>query len=335
MSQLLQRLAQPHHRLWLTAALLALVALGVARAFPPQPPPAQASLATLGIGMPREALRGLLSITADSRSTVAEADAARAANAALPLVSGGLQPARPFSFAADVAGADRALQCLALAMYYEAGYEGPAGRMAVAQVVLNRVRHPAFPNSVCAVVFQRSAGNICQFTFACDGALQRPRLPALWRRTLGEAAAALAGKVYAPVGMATHYHADYVFPAWAPRLDKIAVVGTHQFYRWPGGWGLRRAFTPTYAGDEPILARVDLSAAKIGEGNIAVPAELMVAAGEVAPRRSHNEGEFIDPATGWVPKIALPARTAGPTPTTGHSPAVATVTATAINTHAP
>lgn len=330
MSELLQRLAQPHHRLWLTAALLALAALGVARAFPPQPPPAQASVATIENGKPREALEDLLSITADSHSTVAEADAARAANAALPLVSRGLQPARPFTLSAgiDLTGADRALQCLALAMYYEAGFEGPAGRMAVAQVVLNRVRHPAFPDSVCAVVFQRSAGNVCQFTFACDGAMQRPRLPALWHLTLDEAAAALAGKVYAPVGMATHYHADYVFPAWAPRLDKIAVVGTHQFYRWPGGWGLRGAFSATYAGDEPMLAGSDQPAAEIGAAIIAVPAELTIAAGEVAPLRSDNEGGFIDPATGWVPKIALPAHTVEPTPTTDHPPAVATARTT-------
>jgi hypothetical protein len=265
---------------------------------------------------PRGNLAALLAITSDTRSMVAEADAARAANAALPLVASGLQSASPFVLTggADLTGADRALQCLALAMYYEATYEGPGGRLAVAQVVLNRVRHPAFPDSVCAVVFQRSAGNVCQFTFACDGALSRPRVPVLWHQTLAEAAAVLGGQVYPPVGMATHYHADYVFPHWAPRLEKIAVVGTHMFYRWPGGWGLRRAFTSTYAGGEPNLAVLDLPLADPDAQAPPIPAELAGSATEVAPVRSSNEGGFVDPAKGWVPRISLPAAAAASTP---------------------
>jgi spore germination cell wall hydrolase CwlJ-like protein len=312
----LRRLARPHHRLGLAAAVLtvlALLTLGMASAFPPRPP--QFGPRTVAAA-PQVNLAALLAITADARSMVADADAAKATNAALPLVAGGLQSASPFVVAgsADFGGADRALQCLALAMYYEAAFEGPGGRLAVAQVVLNRVRHPAFPNSVCAVVFQRSAGNVCQFTFACDGAMNRPRVPALWQQTQAEAAATLSGQVYPPVGMATHYHADYVFPYWAPRLDKIAVVGTHVFYRWPGGWGLRRAFTSAYAGSEPELAGIEPGPANPDPALLPVPEELAGASGEVAPIRSSNEGGFVDPAKGWVPRISQPVNQAATAP---------------------
>lgn len=314
MSGLLQRLGHPRHRLWLTAALLALLALGVAQAFPLRPPPPVRGPADTAPQLTREGLTALLAITADSHSLVAEADQARAANAALLPVVGGLQIARPFRIAGigDPSGAERARQCLALAMYYEAGFEGQGGRMAVAQVVLNRVRHPAFPNTICSVVFQRSANNVCQFTFACDGALQRPRLPGLWNQTLIEAAAALGGSVYAPVGMATHYHADYVFPYWAPKLEKIATVGTHVFYRWPRGWGLRGAFNAVYDGAEPMLAALEMPLTDPAAADAAVPQEVSAAAGPVAPFRAENEGGFVDPSLGWVPAIARPAGSAAP-----------------------
>ena len=98
-------------------------------------------------------------------------------------------------------------------MVYEAG-DDPAGQRAVAQVVLNRVRHPAFPKTVCGVVFEgqdRTTG--CQFTFSCDGALTRwSPSPALWTAARQIATAALTGTVYRPVGYATHYHTDWVVP---------------------------------------------------------------------------------------------------------------------------
>src|SRR3546814_13220413 len=92
----------------------------------------------------------------------------------------------------------RSIECLAAAVYYEAGSESVDGQRAVAQVVLNRVRHPAYPNSVCAVVFegaQRATG--CQFTFTCDGAMRRTPSVAGWERARKVAEAAPAGKVYA------------------------------------------------------------------------------------------------------------------------------------------
>jgi len=169
------------------------------------------------------------------------AEAARLSNAGVPIAD--LQPAAaaPFHFAGDAAARLRALDCLALAAWYEAG-DDPSGERAVIQVVLNRVRHPAFPDGVCAVVFQGSERRTgCQFTFTCDGALGRnPASPAL-ARARAIADAALAGAVDARVGLATHYHADYVVPRWRDELVKIAQDGAHLFYRWPGYWGSARA----------------------------------------------------------------------------------------------
>ncbi len=241
-------------------------------------------------------------MTADNRSIVAEADAARAANAALLLVPGALEPARSFAGPADPATRLRAETCLAQAMYYEAGFEGEQGRRAVAQVVLNRLRHPAFPHSVCDVVYQRQGGT-CQFTFACDGALARQPVAAIWDKTLREAGEALAGRVEKSVGMATHYHADYVYPVWAPRLEKVAAIGHHQFYRWPLGWGRRGVFTAAYTGIEPgVLPMPPAMATETGSAEEA--AMVAQGLGEVAPRRSDNDAGYVDPSKGWRPTIA-------------------------------
>ena len=175
------------------------------------------------------------------------------ANQKIPLASGPNPAASPFSTAGmPAAMRARALDCLTSAAYYEAGNESDDGIRAVAQVVLNRVRHPAFPSSVCGVVYQgstRSTG--CQFTFTCDGSLLRQPNAASWARSRRIAEAALSGFVFAPVGWATHYHANYVLPYWAPTLAKNAVIGAHLFYRWSGGWGRPGGFTQRYARQEP------------------------------------------------------------------------------------
>jgi hypothetical protein len=129
------------------------------------------------------------------------------------------------------------LRCLTLAIAYEAGNQSVAGQEAVAEVVLNRTHHPAFPASICGVVFQgwtRHTG--CQFTFACDGAIDR-RLSA---RALAEARAVAervaGGAAATRVAGALNYHANYVSPVWANRLDRVAQIGAHIFYRpQPGG----------------------------------------------------------------------------------------------------
>jgi len=179
-------------------------------------------------------------------------DQALKVNSEIPLDSGPNPAAQPFAFKGNSATRTQALSCLASAIYYEAGSQDEDGQRAVAQVVLNRVRHPAFPASVCGVVYEGSTrGTGCQFTFTCDGSLNRRPDAAGWRRAYTIAEQALDGAVFAPVGLATHYHADYVVPYWASTLTKNAVVGAHIFYRWAGGWGTPAAFNEHYAGHEP------------------------------------------------------------------------------------
>jgi spore germination cell wall hydrolase CwlJ-like protein len=182
-------------------------------------------------------------------------------NAQIPLADGPNPAAAPFLFKGNATAKTQALQCLASAVYYEAGNQDEDGQRAVAQVVLNRVRHPAFPNSVCGVVYQGSTrATGCQFTFTCDGSLTREPDADGWRRAYKVAEDALAGAVYAPVGWATHYHADYVVPTWAASMAKDAIVGAHLFYRWPGAWGKPAIFTEAYAGHEPSASALRIAA---------------------------------------------------------------------------
>ena len=179
-----------------------------------------------------------------------------AANFNLPIAGGPNPAAAAYAFrAATPLDQMRSLDCLTQAVYYEAGNQSEDGQRAVAQVVINRVRHPAWPNSVCGVVYQGAMrpGGGCQFTFTCDGALGRTPVPALWARARQIATEALAGRTFAPVGMSTFYHANYVFPSWAPRLVKTAVIGAHLFYRLPGLAGAPGAFSDAYAGGEPVV----------------------------------------------------------------------------------
>jgi|GEM_PF-529339 len=165
----------------------------------------------------------------------------------------GVVPAAPFrTTAASALDRGRALQCLTAAIYYEAASEPDAGQSAVAQVILNRVRHPAFPGTVCGVVYQGSEHAGCQFSFACDGAMARIPVRTAWARAARAAGMALAGYVYAPVGLATHYHTYAVTPAWNRSLVMTDVVGAHFFHRWKGFWGTAAAFSQRYAGGEPI-----------------------------------------------------------------------------------
>jgi hypothetical protein len=166
-----------------------------------------------------------------------------------------IRPMRPFVLAADADDRARALHCMAQAIYYEAAREPVRGQQAVAQVVLNRVRHPAYPKSICGVVYQGSARPTgCQFTFTCDGALRWQPQAGLWRQAEDVAKRALAGFVDKDVGSATHYHAAYVVPYWAPTLVKMTQVGQHIFYRWTGPWGEPAAFSGRYMGREAELS---------------------------------------------------------------------------------
>ena len=155
--------------------------------------------------------------------------------------------AAPFLFKGSAAARAQALNCLASAVYYEAGNQDVDGERAVAQVVLNRVRHPAFPASVCGVVYQGSTGRQAASSPspATDRSTAQPDADG-WRRAMRGRRGSACGSVYAPVGWATHYHADYVVPYWASTMAKNAVVGAHLFYRWAGGWGQPAAFSQAY-----------------------------------------------------------------------------------------
>lgn len=175
-------------------------------------------------------------------------------NEARPFNAPADTPAQKFRLRADDGSRERAIECLTQAVYYEAGTEGLEGQRAVAQVVLNRLRHPGFPATVCGVVYQGSQlPTGCQFTFTCDGSLARTPLPTLWAAARRIAIQALEGRVDAAVGHATHYHADYVLPYWADSLLKQVQIGRHIFYRLRGGLGSSAAFSQRYAGAEPSL----------------------------------------------------------------------------------
>ncbi|HEY3694705.1 cell wall hydrolase [Phenylobacterium sp.] len=191
-----------------------------------------------------------------------------------------IRPMRPFVLPATGADGARALQCLSQAVYYEAAREPLKGQQAVAQVVLNRLRHPAYPKSVCGVVYQGAARvSGCQFTFTCDGALRFTPQAALWSRAQAVARRALSGFVLKDVGSATHYHADYVAPYWAPTLVKLGQVGAHIFYRWTGPWGEPPAFTGRYLGGEANLTQAVLQGADPRIGNLLAPEAQGILAG--------------------------------------------------------
>lgn len=186
-------------------------------------------------------------------------------NSTLPPTMNPGPSAKPF-FVARGLTFTRAADCLTAAIYYEAATESAQGQRGVAQVILNRVRHPAYPKSVCDVVYQgaeRTTG--CQFSFTCDGSLLRTPMQSFWKRARAVAVAALSGSVEPSVGLATHYHANYVVPYWSSSLARSATIGAHIFYRWNGRWGTPAAFTGRYAQLEPdpaaLLQKIRLASA--------------------------------------------------------------------------
>ena len=178
-------------------------------------------------------------------------------NAARPDFEGVVETAKGFTLPVSrlaTAQGRSAEECLAQAVYYESAGQPLEGQRAVAQVVLNRLRHPAYPKSVCGVVYQGSERRTgCQFTFTCDGSLTRKPSRSGWDLADRVARQALSGTVERSVGTATNYHADFVVPYWASSLQKLVTIGNHIFYRYPGFWGSRRAFNGTYAGEPQNL----------------------------------------------------------------------------------
>ena len=304
----LVRSLRPTRRHVGVAAITALGAIVGGASFSAMPTGA----ATVTLIAPNKAA-ALVAATSGERLVEARAigDDAKLINAAMPFSGSAIMAARPFDLSgADITDHRRALLCLTQAVYYEAGYEPAEGRRAVAQVVLNRMRHPAFPKSVCGVVYQGARQPVCQFSFVCDGSLYRRPAAGAWKAAETIAAAALDGYVERSVGAATHYHADYVAPYWAPMLAKISKIGAHIFYRWPGAWGSTAAFTGRYIGEpsDPMALRPPLRQAVLTDGTIVATEDPAVAGPPIA-RAPNDVGGLLDTTKGWTLNIPMPNET--------------------------
>lgn len=202
-----------------------------------------------------------------------------AAAGAAPILAGASDPAQ-----------DDAVRCLTLAVAHEAGNQPRAGQEAVAEVVLNRLAHPSFPKSVCGVVWQGwRRGTGCQFTFVCDGALDRRLDDRTVRAARMVAQAALGGTGPARVAGALNYHATYVQPSWAAALDTVGRIGAHIFYRPPPGARAEGAAPPgqVIRWDEPdhaMIARVWARYRGVDGGPSVAPLLPRLAPAEAAPR---------------------------------------------------
>jgi spore germination cell wall hydrolase CwlJ-like protein len=224
-------------------------------------------------------------------------DEARVINALRPVAPLEVEAARPFMLKANTADGAKALRCLTQAVYFESAFEPIVGQQAVAQTVLNRLRHAGYPKSVCGVIYEGAArATGCQFSFTCDGSLAREPNPTLWASAQAVAKRALSGFVMKDVGVATHYHASYVAPYWAPTLVKLKQVGQHIFYRWTGPSGTLKAFNGKYRGGEDVTADILLAA----------DARTL----EAAPAEARAAGAVVDTA------VLVQAQAAGLIPTT-------------------
>ncbi|MDE2597917.1 MAG: cell wall hydrolase [Sphingomonadales bacterium] len=218
------------------------------------------------------------------------------------------------SLRVDNSGVDRtrALECLTAAVYYEAASEPDGGQRAVAQVVLNRVAHRAFPNTVCGVVYQGSERTTgCQFSFTCDGSLARRPSAFFWERARQVAAAALAGYVYTPVGLATHYHTFAVHPSWSPKMINVTNIGAHRFFRLTGPAGEPGAFRFAYIGGEPMAApHPRTNVPTLGEDMALDPLAIQRAYETgLKSAQAANAGALTPTTTGLAPVRAAPAPT--------------------------
>jgi spore germination cell wall hydrolase CwlJ-like protein len=228
-------------------------------------------------------------------------------------------PARPFHMAGTNAldGA-RELDCLSEAVYYEARGESKDGQAAVAQVVLNRVRHPSFPKSVCAVVFQGAQSHNCQFSFACNGAMHDSKEEAAWRRAQAVAARALGGFVMTEVGNATHFHVAKLGGLWGANLLKVAQVGSHIFYKFSGHAGAPDSFhatpdlyvPPSELVDHPVYARAGRGAQTADGG--AQPTLILASAVTTAPTPAAVSGSSTGDAGRSTAGIAVSTDKAAP-----------------------
>ncbi len=297
---------------WLKVAIVVVIvagALGASSFVPPE----QAARAAVPIS---DSIRGqiaTMSTGADQAIVVTGASAVER-NALIPtsaLPVGRLSAFTEIGTSSSAYG--NALKCMTQAIYYEAANEPETGKRAVAQVVINRLRHPAYPNSVCGVVYEGANARVCQFSFTCDGSLLRAPMARQWGESRRIAAAALAGSVEPEVGTATNYHADYVVPRWAFTLGKMAQIGRHIFYRLPGRIGSQGAFGDHWTGIERIPAldfgrlRAELSARLDDTG--AEPVDAYVPGLTVTPDEKDRHapidvGGRLDTTTTW--RLSIP-----------------------------
>lgn len=278
----------------LLAAFVALAIMGDQEHAPADPSETSASIA--GSGNSGSTPADLDNLPAASNDTVVLSeltpDEARARNAQVELAAIGPGAPDPFSPIVGTNDRTRARECLALAGMAEAG-SGDGDQRAVMQVILNRVRHPAFAKTVCGVVFegsQRPTG--CQFSFTCDGSLARRYTDAAWEAARRRADEMLGGATYAAVGNATHFHANYVYPWWSDELDKVATVGPHIFFRWRGFWGSRQALSRRYGGGEPNPLALRGTAQAVAQAN---PLPTLLESGETV--RSITAERVAPPAS--------------------------------------
>ncbi len=219
----------------------------------------------------------------------------------------------------------RDLECLTQAVYYESRGESRSGQQAVAQVILNRVRHPAFPKSVCGVVFQGAKSGGCQFSFACDNQPHHPMENAAWRRAESVAAEALDGQVMAEVGDATHFHVAGLGSGWSAGLLKVAQIGAHVFYRFGGHNGAPSMFHgqpvpsdgPT--AQHPVFASLALS----GLSSAPTPAQFVASASAAVEHAASVVENVAKGVTTTEPAKAATVQAPAPAPKPQPAPAAA------------
>ena len=215
-------------------------------------------------------------------------------------VAGGLR----FASIGALDGA-RDLDCLTQAVYYEARGESVRGQAAVAQVVLNRVRHPAFPKTICAVVFQGAGlGRAdCQFSFVCDGSMRARRDDDAWDKAQHIAARALSGVVMADIGNATHFHATRLGEQWGDGLVRVTTVGLHVVYKFGHAHPDFQARTITASAKPLDRSPVDVKP---------VLAALLPTAQAAEPSKAQVQAEGQKDAQAGEPKPVASAKTETP-----------------------
>jgi hypothetical protein len=289
------------HAAW---AALALIALAVPRLITAAPLDALADAArkTSAAEAPGENFPGSAYFFADDMFPVQPHDAEDSEHV-LKFEGGAVAPAGAFRGQTPL-DSYRAVNCLTSAIYYEAGNEPEEGQRAVAQVILNRVRSPLWPQSVCGVVYEGSerTDTRCQFTFSCDGSMARASHLQSWSRARRIAEQALSGRVYAPVGLATFYHTLAVRPGWAATKQPVAVIGAHIFYRSFGFQGTPAAFRVPYSGREW----------QSGPSPRPLPTRATIPQPVTNPIPQATEANSVAPPKGTVSQDALPSSTIRP-----------------------